>query len=306
MNSIITQDSIFTDLDFMASLQKFSEVMAQGKCTVPQHLQGNQADCMAIAMQAAQWGMNPYAVAQKTHIINGVLGYEAQLVNAVISTRAPIKARLNFEWFGDWQKIVGKFKTVKSKAGKDFQVPDWNPADERGLGIRVSATLKGEDEPRTLELLMAQATVRNSTLWTADPKQQLAYLATKRWARLYCPDVLLGVYTPDEIQDRETEREIDAHVVSKTSTSEQLDSLRKGGKVEKVDTDTGEIIEQEPEQVGPTEFEMLCKRFEDCTTAEEIAAVAGGIMGNDNLTDEDKEKLRDLYVQRMKDITDKK
>jgi hypothetical protein len=50
---------------------------------------------------------------------------------------------------------------------------------------------------------MSQATVRNSTLWASDPKQQLAYLAVKRWARLYCPDVILGVYTPDELQQDE-------------------------------------------------------------------------------------------------------
>lgn len=36
-----------------------------------------------------------------------------------------------------------------------------------------------------------------------DPKQQLAYLAVKRWARLYCPDVILGVYSPDELMERE-------------------------------------------------------------------------------------------------------
>lgn len=47
---------------------------------------------------------------------------------------------------------------------------------------------------------MTQARTRNSTLWTEDPKQQIAYLAQKRWARLYCPDVLLGVYTPDELE----------------------------------------------------------------------------------------------------------
>ncbi len=39
---------------------------------------------------------------------------------------------------------------------------------------------------------------RNSPLWTSNPKQQLAYLALKYWARLYCPDVILGVYTPDD------------------------------------------------------------------------------------------------------------
>lgn len=57
------------------------------------------ADCMAVAMQAAQWGMNPFAVAQKTHVVNGTLGYEAQLVNAVISTMSPTKDRINYEWF---------------------------------------------------------------------------------------------------------------------------------------------------------------------------------------------------------------
>ena len=42
--------------------------------------------------------------------------------------------------------------------------------------------------------MLAQARTRNSTLWADDPRQQLAYLAVKRWARLYCPEVILGVY----------------------------------------------------------------------------------------------------------------
>ena len=39
--------------------------MAQSVQTLPKHLAGKPADCMAVAMQAAQWGMNPFAVAQK-------------------------------------------------------------------------------------------------------------------------------------------------------------------------------------------------------------------------------------------------
>jgi hypothetical protein len=66
--------------------------------------------------------------------------------------------------------------------------------------VRVWATLKGEEEPRELELLLSQARTRNSPLWADDPRQQLAYLAIKRWSRLYCPDVILGVYSPDEFE----------------------------------------------------------------------------------------------------------
>jgi hypothetical protein len=178
--------------DAMDRAIKFADIMATGRSTVPKHLQGNRGDCLAVTIQAMQWGMMPFAVAQKTHIVSGTLGYEAQLVNAVITARAPVTGRINYDWFGDWDRIAGRFKEVR----------DWSIKDEEGLGVRVWATFKGESEPRELRLLLAQAGVRNSPLWGQDPKQQLAYLAVKRWSRLYCPDVILGVYTPDELEDR--------------------------------------------------------------------------------------------------------
>lgn len=164
-------------------------------------------DCFAVCLQSMQWGMNPFSVAQKTHLVNGTLGYEAQLVAAVINSSGVVKDRFHFEWFGEWEKIVGRFKEVESRTKKDdngnpkkFIVPDWKQEDERGLGIKVWATLRGESQPRVLTLLLTQARTRNSTLWTEDPKQQIAYLVQKRWARLYAPDVILGVYTRDELE----------------------------------------------------------------------------------------------------------
>lgn len=79
--------------------------------------------------------------------------------------------------------------------------------------------MKGEDEPRELVLMLSQAQVRNSTLWASDPRQQLAYLAVKRWARLYCPDVILGVYSADELEER-TEREINPAPAQRVSLKE--------------------------------------------------------------------------------------
>lgn len=182
-------------------LVRFAELMAQSRVTVPAHLAGKPADCMAVAMQAAQWGMNPFAVAQKTHVINGALGYEAQLVNAAITAMAPTRDRIHYEWFGPWENVIGKFVEKTSDKGKKYLAPGWSLNDEKGCGVKVWATLKGESDPRVLELLLTQAQVRNSTLWGSDPKQQLAYLGVKRWARLYCPDVILGVYTPDELTE---------------------------------------------------------------------------------------------------------
>jgi hypothetical protein len=184
----------------MDRLERLADLMATGKTTVPQHLRGSKGDCFAIALQSMQWGMNPFAVAQKTHLVNGTLGYEAQLVAAVINNSGVVKDRFNFEWYGPWERVIGKFQIRKGEKG-EYRVPGWTMADEEGCGIKVWATLKGENHPRVLDLLLAQARVRNSTLWADDPKQQLAYLAQKRWSRLYAPDVILGVYTSDELAE---------------------------------------------------------------------------------------------------------
>lgn len=129
-------------------------------------------------------------------------GYEAQLVNAVICTRGPLTGRSEYDWFGPLEKVIGKFEIRKNDKCKEYRVPGWRLADEEGIGVKIWATLRGEDKPRELTLLLSQARTRNSTLWADDPRQQLAYLAVKRWARLYCPEVILGVYTSDELEER--------------------------------------------------------------------------------------------------------
>jgi len=195
----ISSVALLMDMASMERLERVADIMASGKTTVPAHLRGSKGDCFAVVMQSMQWGMNPFAVAQKTHLVNGTLGYEGQLVAAVINNSKIVTDRFKFEWFGPWEKVIGKFTIKKGEKG-EYRVPGWTMADEEGCGIRVSATLKGERAPRTLELLLAQARVRNSTQWADDPKQQLVYLAQKKWARLYAPDVILGVYSPDEFE----------------------------------------------------------------------------------------------------------
>lgn len=204
----VTTTSLVLDSESLNKMMALADIMAKGIATIPKHLQKNSADCLAVVMQAMQWQMNPFAVAQKTHVVNGVLGYEAQLVNAVITSKAPTKDRLNYEWFGEWDKVIGKFKEIESKKKTDedtgkplkYRVPDWSLQDEKGLGVKVWATMKGESEPRVLKLELSQCRVRNSPLWADDPRQQIAYLAVKRWSRLHCPDVIMGVYSPDELE----------------------------------------------------------------------------------------------------------
>ena len=139
----ISSVALLMDMASMERLERIADIMASGKTTVPSHLRGSKGDCFAVAMQSMQWGMNPFAVAQKTHLVNGTLGYEGQLVAAVINNSRVVTDRFKFEWFGPWERVIGKFVIKKGEKG-EYRVPGWTFADEEGCGIRVSATLKGE------------------------------------------------------------------------------------------------------------------------------------------------------------------
>lgn len=157
----------------LQALVSFADMMSKSLVTVPEHLRGKPSDCLAVAMQAAQWGMNPFAVAQKTHIVSGRLGYEAQLVNAVIQASGAIVGAPKYEYNGEGPK----------------------------LECRVGCVLRGEQVITWNEwYCVADVQVKNSPLWKTNPRQQLGYLQLKNWARLYAPGAILGVYTPDELE----------------------------------------------------------------------------------------------------------
>jgi hypothetical protein len=170
-----TVSSLLMSPDRMNNLIAFSEVMAGGRVMIPAHLHGKPADCLAIAMQATEWGMNPFTVAQKTHLVSGTLGYEAQLVIAVLQTTGAIRGRFHFEYQGEGQ----------------------------ALQCRAGAIPGGETEIVWSEwIAFSMVKVKNSPLWTANPKQQMGYLQAKNWARLYAPGAILGVYSADELEER--------------------------------------------------------------------------------------------------------
>lgn len=165
----------FTPLDLLQDenfdkLWRMAEALANSALSVPKELKGNIGDCLAIVTQAMIWGLNPFAVAQKAHVINGKLGYEAQLVNAVVMQSGAIRGSFSYEYEGD--------------------------------RCRVGAVLRGETQITWGEWLSAASVqVKNSPLWKVNPKQQMGYLQVKNWTRAFCPGALLGIYTADELQE---------------------------------------------------------------------------------------------------------
>jgi len=166
--------SIMLNPELLNQAMIMAEQMAAAKVTVPKHLQGCVGDCYAIVLQSLQWRMSPFVVAQKTHLVNGVLGYEAQLVNAVVTAGGYIQGTFKYEYQGEGES----------------------------LECRVGAIIRGESETTWGEwLAFRNVTVKNSPLWKTNPKQQMGYLQVKNFSRLHFPAAIMGVYTPDELND---------------------------------------------------------------------------------------------------------
>lgn len=155
----------------VSEVVEIARLMSKSQTAVPKHLRDNPGACLGVALQASEWEMSPYAVANKSYVVNDRIAYEAQMINAVILRRAPIK---------------GRFKVSYSGEGNTRR-------------CKVSATLTDGDVVEYESPKFSEITTKNSPLWKADPDQQMFYYSSRAMCRRHFPDVILGVYSDDEI-----------------------------------------------------------------------------------------------------------
>lgn len=156
----------------LSEVVKFAEVMCRADIALPQHLRGNAGACMAVSLQALDWQMNPFAVASKSYAVGGRIAYEAQLIVAVVNTRSGIEGRIKYRFEGEGAERV--CIAIGKLDGEELEVRS----------------------PKYKDI-----TPKNSPLWKSDPDQQQCYYTGRSWARRYTPEVILGVYDRDELEE---------------------------------------------------------------------------------------------------------
>lgn len=158
--------------------QSFSEAvalagwMARSKM-VPKHFHGKPEECLVIIEQAMRWEMSPYAVIQCASMVHERPMYEGKLVGAVVNARGPLyglSGRLHYDYSGE---------------GAARKIVAWGLLDGRREEVEVE---------------WSKAKTSNEH-WTKQPDQQLAYHAARVWARRHMPELMLGVYSPEEMEN---------------------------------------------------------------------------------------------------------
>lgn len=226
-------------------VMEFAKLMSISGAAVRKDFRNNPGMCLAVTFVAIEWRMSPFQVASKAYVVNDQLAYESQLVHAVIESRAPLQHRLECEYRGEKDTpervciITGHFTNGDSREYESPMIKNISP--------------------------------KNSPLWKTDPDQQLFYYASRAWARKWCPDVLMGIYTREEIQDNPSiGRDAEENVIEGAALRERLagasrDEGHRPGHVESeldnIVANGGVVLDAEPtEEKPPTSDKPKSKR----------------------------------------------
>lgn len=155
------------------------------------------ANCMLVLGQAMRWNFDPYSVAGETYVVSGKLSYQGKLIAAVVNARAGLKRSLDVVYSngkGDdlAAVIYGSRKDIPKEA-KDFLKAYVNKEDNDALL-----------ELKFMDIMAIRVTVgqckTNNQMWQKDPAQKLFYTGSTKWARRFCPELMLGVITDEDIE----------------------------------------------------------------------------------------------------------
>lgn len=162
--------------DDMAKIRQVAVVMCNSGTAVPAHLRGPErlGTCISVATIASRFGFDPFLLASKSYVVNDKLAFESQVIHAIIEQSGFMSRRLRHRYIGE----------------------------NETLQCEVTGWLKGEEEPFVfMSPKLKDITTKNSPLWKSKPALQLFYNATRDWARMYLPEVVMGLYSNDELED---------------------------------------------------------------------------------------------------------
>lgn len=149
---------------------------------VPEHFQGKPDNCFIAVQMAMRLGVDPFMFMQKCYIVHGKPGIEAQLAIALVNTSGIFRDALDYEIEGtDARKDDYRVRVVacRKSTGKDVAGPwvDW-------------PLVRGEEWDK-----------KKGSKWVTMPGLMFMYRAAMFFARMHCPERLMGMSTVEELFD---------------------------------------------------------------------------------------------------------
>jgi len=152
--------------------------MLASSTLVPKEFQNNMANCAIGLNIAKRLGADPFMVLQNIDVIHGRPSFRATFLIAMVNAS-------------------GRFSPLKFKLDGD--------SAERTCYAYATDKASGETvEGPAVSMAMAKAegwSTKSGSKWLTMPELMLRYRSAAFFARLYAPDITLGMQTAEEVED---------------------------------------------------------------------------------------------------------
>lgn len=171
---------IFGTSDNFKMAWQMSQALAEST-VVPATFQKNPSNCLIAIEQANRLNMSPFMVMQNLYVIQGKPSWSSKFLIAMINGSGKFDSELQYD-------------EKKDANGKPYSCLAW--------------TLKGGRRIEGMEVTMDMAKeegwlAKNGSKWKTLPALMLRYRAASFFSSLNCPELTLGLYTREEVEDND-------------------------------------------------------------------------------------------------------
>jgi len=167
--NIFTRKSVFDLALRMANAFSASTI-------VPKDYQGNPSNCLIALEMANRIGTSPMMVMQNLYIVNGRPAWSSQFIIAMINGSNRYKTELQYDLKGEGDSLECTVYAINHQ------------------GHRV------EGPTVTMEMAKIEGWLgRNGSKWKTMPEVMIKYRAASFFGRLNCPDLIMGIYSSEEL-----------------------------------------------------------------------------------------------------------
>ena len=148
---------------------------------VPQTYQKNPSNCLIAIEQAQRMNISPLMVMQNLYPIQGKPSWSSKFLIASINSSRKFDIELQYD-------------ETKDKDGKPYSCVAWTMKNGRRIeGMEVNMQM-AKDEGWL---------GKNGSKWKTMPQLMLRYRAASFFSSLNCPELTMGIYTKEEIEDND-------------------------------------------------------------------------------------------------------
>ena len=173
----LTNGNIFTSSLAFNLAVRMSDAFSKSTI-VPKDYQNNAPNCLIAIEQASRLKISPLMVMQNLYIVNGRPAWSSQFIISMINSSGKYKTELQFELTGEGDSLTCYAYTL----------------DKNNRKV-VGPTI-------TMAIAQAEGWLnRNGSKWKTMPEVMIRYRAASFFGRLNCPDLIMGIYSTDEVID---------------------------------------------------------------------------------------------------------